>query len=938
MQKLITEIFSEKQDTAIDNVEVAIPHVSNIEPIAKSIFDSFFQNALKNNCIELIAFSQSFNEKTTNSLNCKNTQDFLDFIANLEIFLKDFSEIAIEKLKTVFASAITSFFADIERFMEETPDVTFNTLIDYTLKQNNARGGSEKSVEKLTDITIKAIEFKKFTEIYFPHTFYKFAYDEILKFCSFTGNLFNEILGVTTNVKPNFQVSEIVENEKLKYSITHLQSLADSFSEKTNSFFESFISQLKSDIRFINYEKIVKLTDEKERTETELKVSIEKSVENWFSNSKLQINSIALALHLCKTNVATADLFQKHRNALEDISKLSVLQQLTDYNDKLADLIEAIDNQNISSEHFNIEIKSDINETMLAIEDLQKNTFLQLGALNHFSGTIEVCANKLIPKVEDVFVQKKAITVQKILGNIIEQELYADLRDMDYTFAVHLKDIHNQFVGINKLVSFTSNRIDNLIKNKEEVNSFITIQKQRIEELIKKTDIQLDELNGRIAKTLDSFSETVQLDAFTNYAQNIQIHQVSQTTKKAADTLNVRVKRIIYAVKKRFYKLWYGQSDALLYARNIQNSDKYKPALVNELLDLNAAISPKKSVFKKIPFYYRELFLSDHIIDNDFWVGRTNELEKADKTFQRYLAGFHGALLILGEQNSGRTFLSQKIAERFDKEANIITVTPPFGGSINPDVFKHTLQNSLKKEGTIDEIFTNIDDKTVLILDDIELWWEKSQNGFVVIDEILDLIENQSNKCFFILNINIHSYDIINKIKRIENHFLNIIEALPFNSENIKNIILFRHQLSGLQLVLNNKPEFDYNDADFAKLFLRYFNYSGGFVGETLNAWIVNIENADDHTIYAKSPINPNLRILDYISIDYLLIILQFILHKRLTIDRLKRVTMLDDKALQTQINFLKRSGIIETENDVMFINKDMYIHLKNKLIQMDLI
>ncbi|MCD4745383.1 MAG: hypothetical protein K8R58_03705, partial [Bacteroidales bacterium] len=285
---------------------------------------------------------------------------------------------------------------------------------------------------------------------------------------------------------------------------------------------------------------------------------------------------------------------------------------------------------------------------------------------------------------------------------------------------------------------------------------------------------------------------------------------------------------------------------------------------------------------------------------------------------------------------------SQFIANKYFNNPNIYVIHPPFAGSTDINDFKKSFENALEIKGSYKTIFNNIKQNSIIIIDDLELWWEKSQNGFDVIEVIIGLISEYSNKCLFIVNTNIHSYKLINKIRKIEDCFLNNIELEAFNAEQLKNIILLRHRSTDLKIKLKNKKLNILRSLDYARLFSKYFNYSKGNVGLALHTWIANITDIEEKTLIIKAPKAPDLSILNNLQTDWLILLIHFILHKRLTIDKLARITR-SDKLQRTnlidKINNLKRAGvIIENNNEIYELNPFLYISSKNKLIDKEML
>jgi len=314
-------------------------------------------------------------------------------------------------------------------------------------------------------------------------------------------------------------------------------------------------------------------------------------------------------------------------------------------------------------------------------------------------------------------------------------------------------------------------------------------------------------------------------------------------------------------------------------------------------------------------------------------------LNDAQKAIERYDAGFKGALLITGELNCGKTFFSHYIAENYLKNRDVYTVQPKFEGSVAKIDFLSAIQKATNLRGGYDYIMSRLPLNSVIVIDSMELWWEKSPNGFLVVEQIIKLIEKYCNKVFFVVNVSVHSFELINRIEKIDKHFLNVIECKPFNAEELKDIILFRHDSGGFTFRIKNKRQQNLRTFEFANLFTRYFTYSGGNIGIALLAWVANIEKIEGKELVIKMPKVPDLSAFDKLETDILLLLAQFVLHKRLTLSKINRITMESKEQLTENINYLKRSGLItEGKEGVWEINQFLYVHVKNKLSEINML
>ncbi len=143
---------------------------------------------------------------------------------------------------------------------------------------------------------------------------------------------------------------------------------------------------------------------------------------------------------------------------------------------------------------------------------------------------------------------------------------------------------------------------------------------------------------------------------------------------------------------------------------------------------------------------------------------------------------------------------------------------------------------------------------TVLIIHDLELWWERSVEGWEVVRLVIDMINDYSQKIMFVVNMNPYAFELMNKLVNLQDVFISVIPLMPFDSKEIQEIILRRHHSSGMEFVLNKREEDDLSEIRMASLFNKYFNYSEGNPGTALKSWLVNIVRVSEKRIYIHPP------------------------------------------------------------------------------------
>jgi len=527
----------------------------------------------------------------------------------------------------------------------------------------------------------------------------------------------------------------------------------------------------------------------------------------------------------------------------------------------------------------------------------------------------------------------------------------------------------------------------------KSIVNFVNEGSIRIRKELEKTKELKKRVLNEMSVSLKAIEERLEPELIIESSGNLK--EYIKKTRKRGSVLE-RLKSIKPGIRGRIAKIWYRKSESILSARKLtlstgrlgvsaalwQVDDEEGQMRMDEFLNILEAVSPEARIIDALPFYYRQLFVGKQNVDRAFWTGRQTALADAEKAVKWFRLGLtrkdifgSGGLLIAGEQNSGKTYLSQYIAGKFFNKKMIYQINAPDVGSINIADFEEAVMKALNPEqvnieaGTETKTLATLNAQSVFIINDLELWWERSENGLIVIKHILRMINKYSNKYFFLVNINIYSYRYINKFVPLEKVFLKILDCEPFNAEELKDIILFRHKSTGLKYKLKNHREDDISVWRQAQLFSKHFNYSKGNIGVALQAWVSNIESVnvvdksgdisfrkDSGRINIKEPKIPDLSRLKYMDPDWFLIILQFILHKRLSVEKIARISAESSHDLKRHLRDMIRVGVIvktqkirplrsgdtpsstEAEEHIFELNSFLRPHLVNEMVERNIL
>ncbi|MEN7546453.1 AAA family ATPase [Rapidithrix thailandica] len=471
-----------------------------------------------------------------------------------------------------------------------------------------------------------------------------------------------------------------------------------------------------------------------------------------------------------------------------------------------------------------------------------------------------------------------------------------------------------------------------------DIKKLLEEEKDRVSAIQQKIKEQKDQVYQEIQAVEKEFYDRLNPYSLVKSAVNIDYFLFSKSKSKAKKRFTSISNVVKEGVQNSITKLVYRRSEGVLAAKKLQNMGYSSTSYLENLIHLKEKVSPKKDVLQHLPFYYKQLFLKSHTSGKELWYGREKELQEINKAIGRYHQTRSGALLIVGEQGMGKTFLADYAAQQNFSKGKVFHIHPPFKGSASVRTFKNSVTRALKSHEGFDTAFERLNDNSVCVFHDIELWWDRSPDGYAVIDMIKHLIDQAGHKCCMIFTINPYAFRFINHLKNLEDSFLKIVTCEPFPAEALKNIILLRHQSSRMKFRLNGQLEKDLPVWKLAGLFSSIFDISGGNIGIALQTWVSNIEKIDGETLEIKSPTYPNIEVLRNMKPEWVIVLVQFILHKRLTTGRLQNILNIDLETLETQLVPMLRSGILVEDHQVLSIDPYIRPFLLNAFVENDIL
>lgn len=681
------------------------------------------------------------------------------------------------------------------------------------------------------------------------------------------------------------------------------------------------------------------------------KKSFASSIDIWRGNQNLmdnlnQLNSYLLSFRFSSQNVLN-DLNIKISNNIEE--------SLSDPLKVFIDILKIAQEKDTEEQKafINTRLKSSSSTLDLQLQQSfidQYNTSLKKikSSINDFPDLLSIYADSYEPTEQESEIhvyQEIEVAIKRTLDYMVEKDMM-EVQELLINMGQELNSFNAQFAEMQQMVMIPSDDKENnseefkkVIDNRLEYHEQLSLAFDRANGLIVSIDEKQEFLKGILLKKSGGLKASLELYPFIRNIQDLKNYIKTENTKRWFGNISKWYKSFHLNLTSQLNKLWYNQSSGLLLAQKLSKSLLEQETRVETLLAFKEEVSPSAKVIKRMPDYYKQLFLRKQFYLNEFWVGRQEEQRDFLSTYEQWNAGFGGGIMILGERNSGKSFFSNYIAQKLEVKGDVFYINPPYTGSISVQELLKNFQNATENSGSIAKIFNDIPPKSIFFIDDLELWWEKSSGGMKVIEQLMNIINRYGNQYLFVVMGNIHSFSLINKYKKIENNFLKLIELRPFNARQLKEVVMKRHSTSSLSFTINNIPETRYRSWNYARLFSRFFNYSEGNPGVTLQAWIKSAHDVNKTVISLDRPKMPDTAPLRFLETEWMIFILHFLLHKRMNLSKLVRVSQESRADVIKKVRILKRAGIlVEIGEDILDIDPYVLPFLRKALVKRELL
>lgn len=513
------------------------------------------------------------------------------------------------------------------------------------------------------------------------------------------------------------------------------------------------------------------------------------------------------------------------------------------------------------------------------------------------------------------------LPVRRLVQFVVEAELVggieealADLPPLEQRAATIAQDVQ-------RLVTFQAAELEAREVAPEHLIAVVKTGIERVQGEIEQLSSALPKLDKTIDDKLQIVLDSTSAWDLTSRSASLEQHIRLRQGKIAVSGARGLVRRGLASAKQAAVDLVYRRSSGVLLAKKLQAESAPAGSVVDRVRAFVRDNTPRPEVIESLPFFYRQLFFGQSAVSDAFWVGREEQLDKVRQAIGELSRGAAGAVVVTGARGSGKSALLQRVVDLLDRP-QVYRIHARAGGSVEPSAFEAALAKAARTRGSAHEVLRSLPDGSAIVVDDLELWWERSPKGLAVIDLVAELLERHGRRHAFVLSAGEQALRFIDRFRSLSDQAIALVPCTPMPARALKTVVTLRHGSSGMKFSLGDKAEGDLSELALARLFSGHFDYSGGWVGPALRSWITHVEQVDGEALTVRPPRAERWEVLDELRTEWTALLLQLHLHKQLTRARLRRITGLDDRALDRDLDALRRMGLLlDGRQSVLEIN-----------------
>lgn len=532
------------------------------------------------------------------------------------------------------------------------------------------------------------------------------------------------------------------------------------------------------------------------------------------------------------------------------------------------------------------------------------------------------------------------------------------IKEQTLALELKLKNIINEFNDYDQIIDFYLDTAITLTKE-PEVNEqrIVQVFREGLERLLIISNRISELLDNLIQKDLVVLTENVEelknnIHTLDNNNNIVKIYSSLLKSKAIAKSASNRKKIADFAVNaynkglkgiSSNFKLFEGSLNDLKKRLNLDSNTEPISA------DLSLYLAECEKRLDILPIIYQHLYANTPIREINLFISRKSEIEILNKAYNNWINGGYSATTIVGELGSGKSSLLHYYSEMMPSNYQITYFKLDEIYATEADFYKLISQifnNATLISDKLIHDFINNSERKIILIDGLERLYLRTVGGFQCMNKLLTLIVSSNHKIFWVTTISLYTYQYLTKTIQYPEYFDFIIQLKSMTYDEIQELVLKRHRLSGFNLSFENpigeikegKDEIFIQNQRKTQFFEHLIKNAQGNISMALIYWLQSIAwKADNHIIVNDVEI-PDFSFLNSYSAQKYYLLLAIILHGKISVEDLAKVLKISDAKSLNLLTILKEDSVLIKSGTLYSLNGILYRQVIKQLINKNLI
>lgn len=750
------------------------------------------------------------------------------------------------------------------------------------------------------------IQFKKLISSRYPGRQQQFVQQLVRIHQQYRANLFQELKSHHLHLTDGLLAMQLLAGEEKQDRLAILERIAklketlkslDSLVAKSTKTFEKAGSVfLTNETKYYNelFNKAAPNLYIKKHKSSHTQFDDGGLISQWFSNQDVLTQTVLLEINLKIYARRIREIVIEFRGKKDEY----ISQEYEFYVRQIAGILEEVHNQGLTEAAQNL-IGLDVQRSTEAKpENVIKEIFRDgLEKMKSAAGIFPTSITLLDKDGIALMLQSplqasrsQAIKLRQIIDRILATEAVQPMENQAGWLGESLGQVRSELSRVLRLLFFLAENVSSSLITEDEFRKTVSEQHRFVLSLGKKIQKYREESFYRTEERLNALSQALTTDTILMLAG--KTGRITRAERKGTyfAPLLAALHNGRGTLLARLSSSWYGISRFLLLGKKdpfrTQTRLELKHAVRQELSPLLG----NEEVKKKLSFYYLQLFSRRNLYIQDFFTGRESILQQSQPIVKAFKSGKSPIICLTGMPGCGSSFTALAIAQQHFPTHQTYHLKPPAGGSLDPAVFRKEVQRLFSGDLTSVENTAQFQKESVLIIDNLELWWEKSPKGYRVLDSINKLLQQEKGRVLPILVCNKFALRLISQTHSIMFKVDHFLEVPLMSAKEIEMAIMQRHETLGQSIHFSSKGGEHILLWKKARLFSRLFNLSGGIIASALMIWPGLIDDVDDKSLRISRRQIPDASVLDGLRPVENEMLSLFNIHRMLDNKRLSRL------------------------------------------------